>query len=281
MNNVLCGKSALTARRDYRLAGSILTVVVTVLIGYGIDRLPGRGIEAVAPPPARAPSSAPQSTPRATLADLAASTAAESATMEKELEPPAPISAAERKARETEKILQAANAEIRAKRYDEAISMLHRARERIQHDVRSYMALATALEGKKDYDTARDFYGAAINRDPYLADAYWGIATTSEAMGQLDAAIGGMRNFLHVQPYADPQKLRIVQARSALWEWEAKLGRGPWGPTQGIPPGFTADELRRDERGVGVKIPLPETIQPNGMMKYEIKHQDKFQMFKP
>lgn len=264
--------------RDQRLVALALTILGTAIVGYLVDLAPGRGVSADAIAPGLAVA-------RADLRDLAASDASHPARLKIEAEAeaaPEPEQPAEKKApaTEAEKIMQVAKTQMRAKRYDEAIVTLHEARELLKPDLRAYMLMARALEAKKDYDTARDFYGAVIDRDPYQADAYWGIATTSEAMGELDAAVGAMRNFLHVQPNADPQKLKIVQARSALWEWESQLGRGPWGPTKGIPPGFTRKELKRDGRGVGVKIPLLETQQADGSMKYEIKAQDKFKLFK-
>jgi hypothetical protein len=139
--------------------------------------------------------------------------------------------------------------------------------------------LGEALEGRRDYAVARDFYVAAIDRDHYLSDAYWGVATSSEQLGELDSAIGAMRSYLHTERDPDPQRLRINQARSAIWEWESKLGRGPWGPTRGIPPGFSADEVKRDGRGVGVKMQLPETLQADGTWKNEIKHADKIKIY--
>jgi hypothetical protein len=37
-----------------------------------------------------------------------------------------------------------------------------------------------------------------------------------------ESALGGMRSFLHLARADDPHRVR---ARSALWEWEEKLGR--------------------------------------------------------
>jgi tetratricopeptide (TPR) repeat protein len=273
-------------RRDYRVVAVVAAIVGTALLGYGVSLLPERGVSAVtqaALPPAS----------RADLSDLPKASADQqrpsSASLESQPVPASPSASGTKKAlapKEPEatgpaKILQTATAHIDAKRFDAAITSLNDARAQVQGDPQSYLLMARALEGKADYDTARDFYSAAIDRNSTLADAYFGFATTSEKMGDLEAAIGGMRNFLHVQPNADPQKLQIVQARSAIWEWESKLGRGAWGPTKGIPPGFSEAELKRDGRGVGVKMPLEETKQGDGSMKYEIKAQDKFKLFKP
>jgi tetratricopeptide (TPR) repeat protein len=271
------------ARRDYRVFALVAAIVGTALLGYGVSLLPERGVSTVT-------QAALQPASRADLSDLPKASPNQQRPSSASLESlPAPAASGTKKAPAPTapeatgpaKILQAATAQIDAKRFEAAITSLNDARAQVQDDPQSYLLMARALEGKADYDTARDFYSAAIDRNSYLADAYFGFATTSEKMGDLEAAIGGMRNFLHVQPNADPQKLQIVQARSAIWEWESKLGRGAWGATKGVPPGFSEAELKRDGRGVGVKMPLEETKRDDGSMKYEIKAQDKFKLFKP
>lgn len=268
------------AKRDYRKPALAFAIAGTLVLGYLLSLMPGRDVAApavTAPTETASPKLANFSSLPATPAQV------ERAAAELLLEP-APAGnakAVDPKTAETNKTLNEAKEQIRAKRYDDAIRSLAQAREKIQQNPQSYVLMARALEGRKDFDTARDFYKAAIDKDPYLVDAYFGFATASEAMGDLEAAIGGMRNFLHVQPNPDPQKLKIVQARSAIWEWESQLGRGPWGPTKGVPPDFTADQIRRDGRGVGIKMQVPGTKQANGTSKYEIKHQDKIQIFKP
>lgn len=177
------------------------------------------------------------------------------------------------------KILKEAKSLIKSGETDKALMILNDARPMLMANAEAFFLMGNALEKKKDYETARDFYNAALNRDPTFADAYWGFATTSEALGDLESALGGMRSYLHSEPDADPLRLRINQARSAIWEWEAKLGRGEWGPTRGIPPGFVADDLKRDENGVGVKWPLIETKQPDGTMKSEVRTAKKIKIY--
>lgn len=143
----------------------------------------------------------------------------------------------------------------------------------------AFHAMGDVMMKRNRFSEAREYFESAIDRDPLRADAYFDHATASEAMGDLESALGGMRSFLHVAQDKDPFRLKIAQARSALWEWEAKLGRGPWGPTQGIPPGFTEAELKRDGKGVGVKMPIAGTEGPDGLMQYEIKHADKIRMY--
>lgn len=177
------------------------------------------------------------------------------------------------------RVLGQARQQLKAAQFDDAIRTVHEARPLLQKHAEAYLLLGSALEGKKDHEAARDFYEAAIDRNPYLSEAYWGYATASESLGDLEAALGAMRNYLHTEPNLDPKRLKVAQARSAIWEWEAQLERGPWGPTKGIPPGFRREELKRDGRGVGIKMPIPGTEKADGSMKYEIKHQDKFKLF--
>lgn len=278
--DILATARVRAGKRDYRKAALVFSIAGTLVLGYLLSLMPGRDVSA---PAVTAPTEA-ASANLANFSSLPATPAqVERAAAELLLEP-APagdVKDINPKTAEINKTLNEAKENIRSKRYDDAIRSLDQAREKIQQNPQSYVLMARALEGKKDFDTARDFYKAAIDKDPYLADAYFGFATTSEALGDLEAALGGMRNFLHVQPNADPQKLKIVQARSAIWEWESQLGRGPWGPTKGVPPDFTADQIKRDGRGVGIKMQIPGTKQANGTSKYEIKHQDKIQIFKP
>lgn len=266
---------ATTGRRDQRLRALAIAVAGTALLGYLIQLMPGNSA-------GETPRSKTEK--RAQLSDLAPSAADARKAAAEAVPPEAPREEPEPRdpeAAQAHKAMKNAEAQIRAKKYDDAIRELHASHATLKTNPKAYLLMGRALEGKKDYETARDFYAAAIDRDVLLADAYFGFATASESLGDLEAAVGGMRNFLHVQPDADFNKLKIAQARSAIWEWEAKLGRGDWGPTKGIPPGFTEAELKRDGRGVGIKMPLPGTKQPDGSMQYEIKHQEKFQMFKP
>lgn len=259
-------------RRDYRLPTLGGLVLAVVALGYLVNLIPSRGTEAVVQ----------VSASRSLLTDLRPesgmenrSALSESLTVQPSIDPKDP------EGEQAAKVMQQAGAQIKERRYEAAIADLTTAHALIQKYPESYLLLARALEGKKDYTTARDFYKAAIDKNPYLADAYFGFASASESLGDLESAIGGMRNYLHTERNADPGRLKVAQARSAIWEWESKLGRGQWGPSKGIPPGFTAAELKRDNRGVGIKMPIPGTEQPDGSVKYEIKHQDKFKIFKP
>lgn len=70
--------------------------------------------------------------------------------------------------------------------------------------------------------TARDFFIAAMEQNAYQANAYYGLAISSEKLGDLLGAIGAMRSFLHLADDNTDEKF-LRRARAALWEWESQL----------------------------------------------------------
>lgn len=257
-------------RRDHRKATLAIIVTATFVLGYLIHLMPGKGVSAERVTNEQVKTDAFASLQMADVTDV----------RENKETPVENVSATSTEQDEVTMVLNQAQAELDAKRYDSAIATLQSSHQQLQQEPQAFLKMGQALEGKSEYNIARDFYNKATDMDPYLADGYWGFATTSEALGDLESALGAMRNYLHVQPNADPEMLKVAQARSAIWEWESKLGRGPWGPTKGVPPDLTAEEIKRDGRGVATKVPLLETKTPDGRMKYEIKHGEKKEIFK-
>lgn len=243
-------------RRDHRLKVAVAVAAAVAFGGALLASLPGRGVPAVVPDPFVSLAAAPQR--QAT---------------------PVPEAAAPVRDPLAQRALDRATELVDRQRYAQAIDALNHAQPLLKDVPQAYLLIGRALEGQGDTATARDFYLAAVDRDPYLYDGYWGIATTSEALGDVEAALGAMRSYLHTEPDKHPDRLRVAQARSAIWEWESQLGRGPWGPTRGIPPGYTAEEIRRDGRGVGIKMPVTGTERADGTAAAEMKHADKQVIF--
>jgi tetratricopeptide (TPR) repeat protein len=262
------GASVRPRRRDRRLRTVLLLLVLMLLLGWLVSELPTRGVDA-------AKLAEPQSASGFSSLIPAGTEEAEATPQEALPQAPDPNPAVNA----ARQLIGEARGLVKKNQYNAAIGLLEQARPQLQAYAQAYLVLGEALEGRGDYVVARDFYVAALDRDLSLSDAYWGVATTSERLGELDSAIGAMRSYLHTEKDPDPKRLRINQARSAIWEWESKLGRGPWGPTKGIPPGFAAADLKRDGRGVGVKMPLLDTLQADGTMKNEIKHADKIKIY--
>ncbi|ALP54632.1 hypothetical protein Tel_16560 [Candidatus Tenderia electrophaga] len=128
------------------------------------------------------------------------------------------------RARLLDERFQQAVAMLHAKRYDFAITALHRVIELAPEMPEAYVNMGYALIGKQDYQAAADFFSAAIELKPYQANAYWGLAVSLEQLEDLAGAMGAMRTFIHLSPPNDPF---LRKARSALWEWESTLKRGP------------------------------------------------------
>ncbi len=111
-----------------------------------------------------------------------------------------------------------------AKRYDYAIKALDRVIELAPNMAEAYLNKGYALLGLERYQEANKYFNIATEMRPYLANAYWGLALAAEKLGELDAALGAMRTYIHLSPPNDPL---LRKARSALWEWESALKRGP------------------------------------------------------
>ena len=121
---------------------------------------------------------------------------------------------------------------LHAKQYDYAITALHRVIELAPRMPEAYVNMGFALLGLKQYKAASDFFGAAIEIRPYQGNAYWGLAVSLEGMNDLQGALGAMRTYIHLAP-SDPNSQDYVRkARSAIWEWENTLKRGPIPPEE-------------------------------------------------
>lgn len=262
-------------RRDKRLltiAGGVAAIVVT---GYLIGMMPDRGVETS--------SRIRGLFPAASTADASRPPAAENEIPFEPLADPEHDPAGHVRQARTMEIQQRfdqAALMLHAKRYDEAITALHRVMELDSKIPEAYVNMGFALIGKQQYKAAFDFLTGAIELNPAQANAYYGIAIVQEAAGNLEGALGGMRSFLHLTDKPDPAQIHVARARSAIWEWEAKLGRGPWGPTRGVPPGFTEAELKRDGKGVGIRMHVGE-LKDGQPMPFEIKAGERIEMFKP
>ncbi|KAF0192443.1 MAG: hypothetical protein FD165_1068 [Gammaproteobacteria bacterium] len=113
---------------------------------------------------------------------------------------------------------------LHAKQYDNAITALHRVLLLAPRMPEAHVNMGFALIGAQRYDAARDFFQTAIDLRPYQANAYWGLAVALEQLADLEGALGAMRAYIHLAKPDDPY---VRKARSALWEWESTLKRGP------------------------------------------------------
>jgi tetratricopeptide (TPR) repeat protein len=132
--------------------------------------------------------------------------------------------AREERAKEIKLRFEQAVAMLHAKKYEFALPPLHRLMQLDPKMPEAYVNMGFALIGLKRYKVAEEFFQTAIDLRPYQDNAYWGLAVSLENQNDLDGALGAMRTYIHLAPPNDPY---VTRARSALWEWEYRLDRGP------------------------------------------------------
>ncbi len=111
---------------------------------------------------------------------------------------------------------------LQARRHGEALTVLHRVLQLQPRLPEAHVNLGYALLGLQRAAAARQAFRTAIDLRPQQANAYYGLAIAEEQAGDLPAALGAMRSYLHLSRTDDAHRAR---ARAALWEWEARLGR--------------------------------------------------------
>lgn len=106
--------------------------------------------------------------------------------------------------------------------HEQALSLWHRILLTNPGIAEVKVNMGYSLYGLGRYTAARNFFIAVIEQDAFQANAYYGLAISSEKMGDLDGALGAMRSYIHLAGEdEDPRFVR--KARSALWEWESQL----------------------------------------------------------
>lgn len=122
---------------------------------------------------------------------------------------------------------------LHAHNYDYAVTALHRVLELAPRLPEAHVNMGFALLGLERYAAARDFFRSAIELRPAQVNAYWGLATSLEALCDLAGASGAMRSYVHLTDADDPF---LPRARAALWEWEASGTAAGKGATAGCTP---------------------------------------------
>ena len=111
---------------------------------------------------------------------------------------------------------------LHAHQYEHAATALYRVLELAPTLPEAHVNMGYTMLGLKRGDAARGFFLSAIDLRPDQANAYYGLAMAEEQRADLQAALGGMRSYLHLARADAPHRVR---ARAALWEWEEALGR--------------------------------------------------------
>ena len=111
---------------------------------------------------------------------------------------------------------------LHAKRYDYAITALDAVLALSPDMPEAYVNMGYAFLGLEEFGPARGAFEKALELKLDQVNAYYGLAIAFEGQGEFEGALGAMRTYIHLSKPDDPH---LVKARSALWEWEAQLGR--------------------------------------------------------
>jgi len=129
-----------------------------------------------------------------------------------------------RRDREIKVRFEQAVAMLHAQRYRYALAPLQRLLELDPKMPEAYVNTGFAMLGLKRYKKAEAFFQKALELKPYQDNAYWGLAVSLEGEKDFRGALGAMRTYIHLAQPNDPY---VRRARSAIWEWQYRLKRGP------------------------------------------------------
>ncbi|VAW49348.1 hypothetical protein MNBD_GAMMA04-1981, partial [hydrothermal vent metagenome] len=101
---------------------------------------------------------------------------------------------------------------LHAKDFDNAIKSLHRVLELAPKMPEAHVNMGYAFLGGGDAKTARDFFASAMELNLNQLNAYYGLAVASEALGDMESALGAMQTYVHLSPKGDPN---LTKARAA------------------------------------------------------------------
>ena len=110
---------------------------------------------------------------------------------------------------------------LHARQFEPAAAALQRVLELAPRLPEAHVNMGFALLGLQRAAEAQRYFESAATLKADQANAYYGLALSHEAQGDLELALGAMRSYLHLAHAQDEAHLR--RARAALWEWETKL----------------------------------------------------------
>lgn len=108
---------------------------------------------------------------------------------------------------------------LQEKKFDEAITALHRVLQLAPTMPEASANMGYALLGLKRYAASRDFFMASIQLNKNQANAYYGLAMAHDGLHDLPEAISTMRIYQHLVPADDVFRQR---ADAILKAWEAQ-----------------------------------------------------------
>jgi len=107
---------------------------------------------------------------------------------------------------------------LHAQRYEYAVAALKRVLSLAPRLPEAHVNMGFAHIGLAQFATAERYFQQALALKPGQLNAYYGLALCREHAGDLDAALGAMRAYVHL---ADEGDSYVRRAKAAIWEWEA------------------------------------------------------------
>ena len=105
---------------------------------------------------------------------------------------------------------------LHARQYEHAVTAFHRVLKFAPAMPEAHANMGFAFVGLGRHREAKAFFEGALALRPRQDNAYYGLAVAAEGTGDLEAARGAMRTYLHLAPPDDPFRER---ARAALQAW--------------------------------------------------------------
>ncbi len=106
---------------------------------------------------------------------------------------------------------------MQRKQYQQAVNQWQKLLALTSTMPEAYVNLGYALFELADYPAAKNNFQHALTLEPYQANAYYGLAICYEKSGNIAAASGAMRSFIHLSKKDDAF---VRKAQAALWEWQ-------------------------------------------------------------
>ncbi len=123
--------------------------------------------------------------------------------------------------------------------------------------VEAQINLGFAYLATQDPAKAEAAFRIALDRKPGQINGYYGWAQSLEALGDLPAALGAMRTFVHLSREDDPYRTRAL---AAIWEWQSALER----PQVEAPAEAQREPATREE--AGHRLANVDLLRPDGTL---------------
>lgn len=105
-------------------------------------------------------------------------------------------------------------------RTHEAIIVFEAANQLKPHMPEVPVNLGFAYLARDKHDVARRHFEHALELKPDQANAYYGLASALDGLGDLEGALGSLRTFVHLEKGDTPFR---AKAMAGIWELEEKL----------------------------------------------------------